>query len=705
MVDIYKTRLKLDTMVVNTYNAILALKPSEMRALDALATQYEHMKRWPDLIGVLQKKAAAVGDAATGGESPVELYLRIAGLFQEKFSNVAEAIKAYEKVLELDGGNATAIAYLKTNYEKRRDWEKLIGVHQKEIERIADPNERSAKFIEVAKLASEKLKKPSVSIELWQKVLDSNPAHLEALGELEKLYEREKIWDKLADVMETQARLIDDRTKKVAALQKLGILFTDKVNEPTRATAAWRALLDVEPENKRGQDALKKLYLQQKNFDELEKFYAAQNKYDEYIRVLERQAETEDDATKIVLNVKIAELYRDRLAKPDRAMRAYEKVLSLDAQNLKAAEALIPLYEGAKDPRKLVSVLEIQLGHTTALHDRVERMRRLAELSEDALKDKAAAYGWQLKLFGEDPTATGATEHIERLAKESGGWAELVGAYEAAYGKLGDRKLPLMLVVARVQEEGARRSRQGAGDEHRDPQARREQRAGDRGARAALLAHRALQRAARHLREEAQARERQGSAKRDPLQSGVDLRARDQGQRAGDLGLSGHPQGLCRRAAGVPRARSHLRRDREVERAVAGHSARAGPGAAGRRRGHRRSEVPLGAAARAAPERLQGRDRHVSRHPRHRRHACRRAGGAREAADRRAASAHGGGDLGADLRAHRRVGAAHRRARDSAAARDGAVAEDASVAAHRRAARRQSGQRRQGVRRLCARVP
>src|SRR5262249_7541461 len=202
-----------------------------------------------------------------------------------------------------------------------------------------------------------------------EEVLEANPEHLEAVGELEKLFEREKMWDKLADIMETQARLIDDRVKKVAALQKLGILFTDKVNEPARATSAWRALLDVEPENKRGQDALKKLYLTQKNFDELEKFYAAQNKYDEYIRVLERQAETEDDATKIVLNVKIAELYRDRLNKADRAMRAYEKVLSLDAQNLEAAEALIPLYEGAKDARKLVGVLEIQLGHTRELHD------------------------------------------------------------------------------------------------------------------------------------------------------------------------------------------------------------------------------------------------------------------------------------------------------------------------------------------------
>ncbi len=385
MVTLYKERLKLDVMVANTYNAILALRPTETRALDALATQYEGMKRWPDLIGVLQKKAATL----TAPAERVELHARIAGLFQEKFSNVAEAIKEYEKVLELDPGNATAIAYLKTNYEKRRDWEKLIAVHQRETERLADPVERGKKYIEIAKLASEKLKKPSVSIELWQKVREADSDNLEALGELEKLYEREKLWDKLAEVCETQARLLDDQAKKVAMLQKLGLLFTDKVNDVDRATVAWRQLLDLEPENKRAQDALKKLYLAQKNYDELEKFYATQGKYDEYIRVLERQAETEDDASKVSLNIKIAELYRDRMQKADRAMRAYEKVLTLDAENLISAKALIPLYEAAKDARKLAGVLEIELRHTTDKLERVEKMRRLGSLSEQQLKDKS----------------------------------------------------------------------------------------------------------------------------------------------------------------------------------------------------------------------------------------------------------------------------------------------------------------------------
>src|SRR4029079_1961843 len=224
-----------------------------------------------------------------------------------------------------------------------------------------------------------------------------------------------------------------DKVKKVAMLQKLGILFTDKVVDNDRATTAWRALLEVEPDNKRAQDALKKLYLAAKNFDELEKFYSAQNKYDEYIRVLERQAESEDDATKVVLHLRIAELYRDRLQKADRAMRAYEKVLTLDAQNLAAAESLIPLYEAGKDGKKLAQALEIQLGHTKDPSERKERMRKLAQLSEQTIKDKPAAFGWYLKVFAEDADQDWARAETERLAIETGGHQELVSAYEAAY--------------------------------------------------------------------------------------------------------------------------------------------------------------------------------------------------------------------------------------------------------------------------------
>ena len=156
MIEVYRERLKLDVMVVNAFNQILSIQPTNFEAADALAAQYETMKRWPDLISLLRKKAAAVESPA----DKVALHLRVANLFLEKFSNQAEAIKSFETILELDPDNQDALSFLKQVYEKRRDWEKLVAVHQREIEKLADAGERRARRIEVAKLASEKLKKP-----------------------------------------------------------------------------------------------------------------------------------------------------------------------------------------------------------------------------------------------------------------------------------------------------------------------------------------------------------------------------------------------------------------------------------------------------------------------------------------------------------------------------------------------------------------
>jgi hypothetical protein len=74
-------------------------------------------------------------------------------------------------------------------------------------------------------------------------------------------------------------------------------------------------------------------------------------------------------------------------------------VLALDERNLAAAEALIPLYESGRDVKKYVQVLEIQLEHTEPADLRLERIRTIAQLCEEKLKDKEAAFGWLLKAF------------------------------------------------------------------------------------------------------------------------------------------------------------------------------------------------------------------------------------------------------------------------------------------------------------------
>ena len=87
------------------------------------------------------------------------------------------------------------------------------------------------------------------------------------------------------------------------------------------------------------QEQLKKRYVTLGRWDDLEVFYADSGKWDEFIRVLEsNEARATDTPQRIGMLMKIAELWMTQKGKPDRAAKAYEKVLSFDENNLAAAE-------------------------------------------------------------------------------------------------------------------------------------------------------------------------------------------------------------------------------------------------------------------------------------------------------------------------------------------------------------------------------
>src|SRR5439155_1125640 len=170
-------------------------------------------------------------------------------------------------------------------------------------------------------------------------------------------------------------------------------------------------------------DALKKLYVTEGRWDDLEKFYRDRGKIDEYIRVLEREVESGSDTHRLELAMKIAVLYRDELQKADRAMRAFEKVLSLDENNLAAAEALIPLYEQGRDLlalderneqaldaldrlylgkgryEDLMSVYAKKLDLTNNADERIAIQSKVGQLYEDEIKDDQKAIGAYLAIL------------------------------------------------------------------------------------------------------------------------------------------------------------------------------------------------------------------------------------------------------------------------------------------------------------------
>jgi tetratricopeptide (TPR) repeat protein len=442
IVVVARDQLKHELLVTSSLNEILQHSPDDESALEQLAALHAQNKRWAELAASWSRRAARVDDP---GEAAA-LWLKVAKLQLEHLGNETEAVKQLEQVLEM-AAEPLAMQLLDGLYNKRREWEKLVALGRRRLAQEPDPALRLTQAIELGRLA-ERVKKPALSIECWEQVLQLQPGEPEALAALEKLYERERRFGELAEVCARQVQATVDPARQAAAWQKLGQLYSDRLDEPERAIDAWRKLLAVQPDSARAYDALRKLLVARRAWDELEQLFGG--RLDEYLRTLERQVDLEPPPVQLELLSRMAAIFRDRLNRPERTLRVLERMLEIDPRNLGAAEGLIPLY-GSGDSAKLIRVLAIQLEHTGDPTTRQARLKRLAELEEQS-GDLFGAFNWRLTALAEDPTGT--RESLERLAEVTSKWRELVDTYRAATARLsGTASLPLLRVVAHAEEQ------------------------------------------------------------------------------------------------------------------------------------------------------------------------------------------------------------------------------------------------------------
>ncbi len=449
MADVYESHLNNPTQWMRTIDSMLEINPKRYDLYDRLATFHESKKRWQDMVKVYKRKAENLDDK----RDQVTLYEEVARLYVERFSNQAEAIKTYEKILSIEPENSEAVANLLVVYEKRRDWAKYLALRETQLDELT-ADDRLTQTIEIAELAQTKVKKPEICKDWWEAVLALDPSHEEATGHLIKIYERLKSWELLAEVCEKQVDNSLDSKAQADALQKLGVLYTDRLENAEAAANAWRRLLEIDPDHRRAQDAIRKLYVANQDWEGLEEFYRGRDKVDEFVRVMERQVDqTEDPAQKTAIGLKVAGLYANELGKADRAARQYEKVLSFDSRNFVAAEALVEIYEKGRDPKKLANVLEIQLEGTEDPAEKLTRTQRLAELYEEKMRDKSSALSWWIKAHEGNRSEAWIRENVERLADETSEWEAVVSSYLVSADAVSEEEsLPLLKYVAKTQE-------------------------------------------------------------------------------------------------------------------------------------------------------------------------------------------------------------------------------------------------------------
>jgi golgin subfamily B member 1 len=425
---LYRDHVKSDSALVTVLSQIVQLDPEDLPSVRELARVYEALQRWRDLLTTQARQAEL--EAEPGVKA--ELWRAVARRWLEQFSNVQNAVDAFEKLRAVVPGDREAIERLKELYVKRRAYKPLFELLGAEAESMEAGPARRELWTEMAKLAAERLDMGAQAVALYKKVLDEDPSSNGALDALEKQAERDKDFATVADVLERRASVASDDATRLNVLQKLGGVYSDRLHDHAKAMSAWRRVLGIQPGHAKALRVLRDSLLAVGDYDGLSELYAQTNDWEGLVEVLSGAADKATDAQlKIDLSFRCATLYVERIGAPERAFRAYERVLSAKPDDVRAASALVPLYEKDEKWGRLPALYEVLLAQAEDVDAKLAVLDKLVRVTGHQLQDRAAAYAWARKTYELSPGREGALDAFEEAARAAGQWPGFVEALSA----------------------------------------------------------------------------------------------------------------------------------------------------------------------------------------------------------------------------------------------------------------------------------
>jgi tetratricopeptide (TPR) repeat protein len=425
---VYRDEVKSDSALVTVLTQIVQLDPTDLASVRELARVYESLQRWRDLLTMQARQADL--EAESGVKA--ELWRAIARRWLDQFSNVQNAVEAYEKLLAVEPKDREAIDRLKELYAKRRAYKPLFDLLSREADEAPDGAERRGIWMEMAKLAAERLDLGAQAVALYKRVLSEEPSSSAALDALEKHAERDKDFATVAEVLERRVELAPDPGARLAILLKLGGIYSDRVRDHAKSMKAWRRVLVLQPGHAKALRVLRDSYVAIGDYDGLTELYAENNDWEGLVEVLSGAADKATDPDlKVDLSFRCATVYSERLNAPERAFRAYERVLSVRSNDARAAAALAPLYEKDEKWGRLPGLYEILLADASGTSEKLSLLDKLVQVTGLRLQDRATAFTWATKAYELAPAREGAVAAFEAAARAAEQWQGFVEALSA----------------------------------------------------------------------------------------------------------------------------------------------------------------------------------------------------------------------------------------------------------------------------------
>ena len=469
LAQMYEDILADADQAIACYQRVLDSDASDRAALLGLKRVYEREERWEDLVSVIEQELV-------GADDPTEraaLHVQLGRLQETWLEQVEAAIEAYRTALDLVPAHAGALEALEALfladewkgavapilepiYRSAARWGDLAMVLEARLDATLVPEEQVESLRELASLYEERLQDPGRAYAAWRRLFVLSSGVSDVWDELSRLADVIGVWDDVVGLYAAALRFepgMADGAESVAPLDdphdehemtaRLARAYEEKLDDADRAKAAWRAVLVAEPEDSGA-------------LESLERLHEASGEWDELLEILDRQAELAwDTGRKKGFLLRMSEILRDRLARPEDAIDVFLRILELDESNREVMEKLDELFRAHERWDDLAALLKRRMSYAAGDDEAAAMRLDLATVQRDRLDDVDAALDGFEGVLGHPARGAEARAALEALFHDGGrvGHAtyapRIAAVLEPIYREAGDWASLLSLLDVR----------------------------------------------------------------------------------------------------------------------------------------------------------------------------------------------------------------------------------------------------------------
>jgi tetratricopeptide (TPR) repeat protein len=390
------------------YAAAFKADPTNRDVFTAMERVCYKAERW---AATMQLYSDAIDHVESGKSRAYrlgDLYSRRANVQLNFLGQVDAALASYQKVVEVDSQPAAAVKVLEDLCARRNDYKPLMEAWEKRAETQKDPTRKADALRAAAALAS-KHQNQRESMRLNKKLLTIDPMDSVAASTLERFYEDTQDRSGLVEVL--KLRLENSRgDESIEILKRIAQVSEEGARDVEAATAGYKKVLELDPENREALDALGRIY-------------ESTEQWAEFIEITRKQIKvTTDRTTKALLYFRCGSVMEAKFGREQDAIRYYEAAIKTSSACLPAVHGLRDLYRRREEWPRVIETLELEVKLWNEDKERAGVFAQIGRIYEKQLADSDRAIQYYESALEIDADCLPANQSLFDYFFEQGAW-------------------------------------------------------------------------------------------------------------------------------------------------------------------------------------------------------------------------------------------------------------------------------------------